>query len=55
MLDDFVAALALSGALVVLALDGVRAPTPARARRLFLATLAYLPALLGTLVAGSVS
>ena len=51
----FVAALALPGANVVLALDGVRAPTPARARRLFLATLAYLPALLGTLVAGSVS
>jgi protoheme IX farnesyltransferase len=49
----FVAALALSGALFVLALAGARTPTPARARRLFLATLAYLPALLGILVATS--
>jgi heme o synthase len=47
----FVTALALSGLLVALALDGARAPSPARARRLFLATLAYLPALLAVLVA----
>ena len=44
-------ALVLSAALLVLALDGVRGPTPRRARRLFLATLTYLPALLGALVA----
>jgi heme o synthase len=47
----FVAALALSIALLVLTLQGVRDPTPRRARRLFLATLAYLPLLLGVLVA----
>jgi protoheme IX farnesyltransferase len=49
----FVLAFALSGALLGLALDGARAPTPARARRLFLGTLAYLPTLLGALVAGA--
>ncbi|MFL5574822.1 MAG: heme o synthase [Gemmatimonadaceae bacterium] len=47
----FFVALALSGVLLALALSGARAPTPARARRLFVATLAYLPALLGTLIA----
>jgi protoheme IX farnesyltransferase len=45
-----VAALALSAALLALAVAAVRAPTPLRARRLFLATLAFLPALLGVLV-----
>lgn len=48
----FFLALALSGTLLALALDGARAPTPARARRLFLGTLAYLPTLLGALVVG---
>jgi protoheme IX farnesyltransferase len=46
----FALALALSTGLLLLALDGARRPTPARARRLFLATLTYLPALLGALV-----
>jgi protoheme IX farnesyltransferase len=50
----FFAALALSGALLALALLVLRAPTPARARGLFVATLAYLPSLLGVLVADSV-
>jgi protoheme IX farnesyltransferase len=50
----FVLALSLSCALLALALDGVRAPTPRRARRLFLGTLAYLPTLLGALVAGAI-
>jgi heme o synthase len=45
-----VAALLLSVGLLLFALDGVRAPTPRRARRLFLATLVYLPVLLGALV-----
>ena len=49
----FVVALLLSLALLGLALDAARAPTPARARRLFLATLAWLPALLVVLVTGS--
>jgi protoheme IX farnesyltransferase len=51
----FVLALLLSGSLVGLALAGARAPSPLRARRLFLATLAYLPLLLGALVAGAIS
>ena len=51
----FVLALLLSGSLIGLALAGVRAPSPLRARRLFLATLAYLPLLLGALVAGAIS
>jgi protoheme IX farnesyltransferase len=51
----FVLALALSGALIVLAVAGARAPTRIRARRLFLATLAYLPLLLGALVAGAIT
>jgi protoheme IX farnesyltransferase len=51
----FVLALLLSGSLIALALAGARAPSPIRARRLFLATLAYLPLLLGALVAGAIS
>jgi protoheme IX farnesyltransferase len=51
----FALALPLSGALVVLAIAGARKPSPIRARRLFLATLAYLPLLLGALVAGAIS
>jgi protoheme IX farnesyltransferase len=51
----FVLALALSGALLALAVDGARAPTAARARRLFRATLVYLPTLLGALVAGAIT
>jgi protoheme IX farnesyltransferase len=50
----FVLALGLSGALLALAVDSARAPTPTRARRLFLGTLAYLPTLLGALVAGAI-
>jgi heme o synthase len=48
-----VAALVLSAALVALALRAFRAPSTRGARRLFLATLAYLPALLGVLVVRS--
>jgi heme o synthase len=44
------AALLLSVLLLALAIAAVRAPTMRHARRLFLATLAYLPALLGALV-----
>ncbi len=44
-------ALVLSAVLVALSVAALRAPTPRRARRLFLATLAYLPVLLGVLVA----
>ena len=44
------AALALSTALLVVAIAAARAPSVPHARRLFLATLAYLPALLGVLV-----
>ena len=51
----FVLALVLSGALIALAVAGARAPTRIRARRLFLATLAYLPLLLGALVAGAIT
>jgi protoheme IX farnesyltransferase len=51
----FILAFALSGALIALAVAGARAPTRTRARRLFLATLAYLPLLLGALVAGAIS
>jgi protoheme IX farnesyltransferase len=51
----FVLALLLSGSLIALAVAGARAPSPLRARRLFLATLAYLPLLLGALVAGAIS
>jgi protoheme IX farnesyltransferase len=51
----FILALTLSGALIALAVAGARAPTRTRARRLFLATLAYLPLLLGALVAGAIS
>ena len=51
----FILALVLSGSLIALALAGARAPSPVRARRLFLATLAYLPLLLGALVAGAIT
>ncbi len=51
----FVLALVLSSTLIALAIAGARAPSPRRARRLFLATLAYLPLLLGALVAGAVT
>lgn len=44
-------ALLLSGALLLLAMAAAREPSGRRARRLFLATLAYLPALFGLLVA----
>ena len=47
----FVAALALSCGLLRLARRAARAPAAATARRLFLATLAYLPLLLAFLVA----
>ena len=47
----FAAAALLSVSLLVLAVAAARAPSPRTARRLFLATLAYLPALLGVLVA----
>jgi protoheme IX farnesyltransferase len=50
----FVVALSLSAALLALAVASARAPTPLKARRLFLGTLAYLPALLGALVAGAI-
>ena len=50
----FVVALLLSVALLALAVASARAPTPARARRLFRGTLAYLPTLLGALVAGAI-
>jgi protoheme IX farnesyltransferase len=50
----FVVALTLSSALLALAVATARAPTPMQARRLFLGTLAYLPALLGALVAGAI-
>ena len=49
----FIAALVLSLALLALALDAARAPSPERARRLFLGTLAWLPALLIVLVMGA--
>lgn len=51
----FFLALPLSGTLIALAWAGARKPSPLRARRLFLATLAYLPLLLGALVAGAIS
>jgi protoheme IX farnesyltransferase len=50
----FAVALPLSVALLALAVASARAPTPVRARRLFLGTLAYLPTLLGALVAGAI-
>ena len=43
-----------SVALLALAVASARAPSPVRARRLFLGTLAYLPTLLGALVAGAI-
>lgn len=50
----FVLAFVLSSTLIGLALAGVRAPSRRQARRLFVATLAYLPLLLGALVAGGI-
>jgi protoheme IX farnesyltransferase len=50
----FVVALPLSVALLAVAVASARAPTPVRARRLFFGTLAYLPTLLGALVAGAI-
>jgi protoheme IX farnesyltransferase len=47
----FVTAAVLSTALLALAVVAARRPSPRSARRLFLATLAYLPALLAALVA----
>jgi heme o synthase len=49
----FTAALVLSLGLLGLALHAARAPSAARARRLFLGTLAWLPLLLAVLVTGS--
>lgn len=48
-------ALLLSGALLVLAVSTAREPSARRARRLFLATLVYLPALFGLMVATRIS
>ena len=47
----FRTALALSVALLAPCLLALQSPIRARARRLFIATLVYLPALLGVLVA----
>jgi protoheme IX farnesyltransferase len=47
----FVAAVILSGMLLVLSIAAARFPSPKSARRLFLSTLVYLPVLLGILVA----
>ena len=51
----FVAAVLLSGMLVVLSVAAARSPSPKTARRLFLSTLVYLPLLLGVLVANRIS
>jgi protoheme IX farnesyltransferase len=50
-LPYFAAALALSAMLLWLSFAAAKQPSPARARRLFLATLVYLPTLLAILVA----
>lgn len=50
----FITAALLSIALLVFAIAAARAPSPQSARRLFLATLAYLPGLLGVLVANRI-
>jgi heme o synthase len=50
----FVAAAVLSTSLLVLSIAAARAPSPKSARRLFLFTLAYLPVLLGVLVANRI-
>jgi protoheme IX farnesyltransferase len=50
----FVCALLLSGMLLVLSIGTARAPSPRSARRLFLGTLVYLPALLGIMVANRI-
>jgi protoheme IX farnesyltransferase len=47
----FATAALLSLSLLVLSIAAARSPSPRAARRLFLATLAYLPVLLGVLVA----
>ena len=51
----FLVAFLLSGALLALSILAARAPSPKTARRLFLATLAYLPLLLGVLVANRIA
>jgi protoheme IX farnesyltransferase len=50
----FVAAIVLSAMLLVLSIAAARTPSPQSARRLFLSTLLYLPALLGILVANRI-
>lgn len=47
----FIVAIAVSAMLLVLSIAAARSPSPKAARRLFLSTLAYLPVLLGALVA----
>lgn len=49
----FFAALALGAAMVFLSVDFLRVRTPAAARRLFFASIIYLPLLLGVLIAFS--
>ena len=49
----FFAALALGAAMVFLSIDFLRVRTPAAARRLFFASIIYLPLLLGVLIAFS--
>jgi protoheme IX farnesyltransferase len=51
----FFTAAALSLMLIVLSVAAARGPSPTSARRLFLATLAYLPLLLGVLVADRIA
>lgn len=50
----FLAAVLLSGMLLVFSIAAARRPSPKSARRLFLATLVYLPVLLGILVANRI-
>lgn len=50
----FLVALALSAALLALSIAAARHPSAKSARRLFLATLVYLPVLLGALVANRI-
>jgi heme O synthase-like polyprenyltransferase len=51
----FAGALGLSGWLVVRAVLAARSRTPYRVRRLFLCTLAYLPAILTFMIADRVA
>lgn len=50
----FVAAVLLSGMLLIISIAAARAPSPKSARRLFLSTLVYLPVLLGFLIANRI-